>query len=299
MNEINFKNCILCNSLNQQVYIPAGDIPGRNNIMKCQSCGLVFFENNNQGNVLDDSYWDEKSQKYIYERQDVHSSFENEFKERIKRIENLKEKGILLDIGCGLGHFLSVAREYGWKALGVEISQQAAKYARETLKLDVRQGTIENCKIENNSVDVITMWDVIEHIQNPLEALSAIRDKLKEGGMLVIKTPDAGSLFKAFSIFLYRLSFKKLSFQLKYVYYLPHYFYYDKMNIRRMLDKFNFKIIKISSGQTDYNFAKEKITLHYKNYFSKNFILAFLPAFFVFARIFKMQNKMVIYAVKI
>lgn len=294
----NFTNCILCDSINQEIYIDAAHISCKKNILKCRNCGLVFFETDNHAFPLDNSYWDEKPQKSIYEKDDVYTRFEKEFKDRMLMIENLKEKGTLLDIGCGLGHFLSVARESGWKSIGVEISPSAVKYVRENSNLEVHEGTVENCDIENNSVDVITMWDVIEHIQNPIEALSAVRNKLKKGGMLVIKTPDNGGLFKAFSIFLYRLTLKKIFFQLKYVYYVPHYFYYNKVNIRKLLEKFNFGDIKIANEQTDCNFAKEKITSHYENYLSKNFILAFLPFFFLIARILRMQNKMIIHATK-
>ena len=295
---MNNSHCLICNSAdNVKIFIDYNALHAKRNIVKCKECNFVFFETDKNGK-LDDSYWDNKQHIDVYENHEVQNGFEIESKKRIDAINELTSKGLLLDIGCGLGDFLRVARENGWKVCGVEISSLAAEYARRKYALDVHQGTIENCNFGSESIDVVTMWDVIEHVQNPIQALSAIRNKLKKGGMLVIKTPDDQSLFKSLSRFMYFISLKKISFLLKYVYYIPHYYYYNKRSLSRMLEKFGFKVINIQADETNYDFARNKIKLHYKKFFSKNIILLVLPLAYFFSRILKLQNKMIVYAVK-
>ncbi len=291
-------NCPICNSSdNVKIFLGYSVLPAERNILRCKECNLLFFDPD-RSDGLDDSYWNNKQHVGIYENQEVQNDFEVEFKKRIKSINDLVSHGMLLDIGCGLGDFLRVARENGWKVCGVEIASVAVEYARKKYGLDVYQGTVENCDFSDESIDVVTMWDVIEHIQNPRQALSAIRSKLKKGGMLVIKTPNDNSLFKSLSRFVYFISAKKISFLLKYVYYIPHYYCYNKQSLSRMLEKFGFKVVKIHTDETNYNFARSKIKLHYKKFLSKNIILSVLPLAYLFSRILKLQNKMIVYAVK-
>lgn len=290
-------HCLLCDSDNLKTYIHSAAICGPWDILKCRNCGLVFMGNHNH-HQLDDSYWNGKRHMEIYEAQDVQNVSDKNFQKELQRIEELKERGKLLDIGCGLGHFLRLARQDGWKVWGVEIAHPAVEYARNNFSLDIYAGTVENCNLKDTSIDVVTMWDVIEHIENPLETLAATQKKLKKGGLLVIKTPDEKSLFKKGGRFLYLISGRKISFLLKYLYYLPHYFYYNRLTIQKLLEKFGFKIIKIEGEMTDYHFAREKIKLHYKKFFSRNLVLILLPVVFFLSRIFRIHNKMVIYAVK-
>jgi len=296
MDRVNDSRCILCNSNNLKAYIRSVDIETPADLLKCRSCGLVFFAKDNK--KLDDTYWNRKGHAELYEEDKVYDNFEKEFVNRMKTIEKFKNKGKLLDIGCGLGHFLNIAKQDDWDVCGIEISQPAAEYARNKYGLKVCEGTVENLELRDQDFDVITMWDVIEHIQNPAEALSSIRNKLKTGGLLVIKTPDEKSLFKAISKFLYFASRRKASFFLKYVYYLPHYFYYSKETMHKLLEKFGFNIVRIDGDETDYRFAREKIKYHYKKFFSKNIILIALPVIYAASRMFKLQNKMIVYAIK-
>jgi len=288
--------CVACDSERFESYIHCEDINTQQNILKCQSCGLVFFENGN--GKLDNSYWDSQKHLNLYEEEQIEKGFRSEFMRRISMINAQKNKGRLLDIGCGLGYFLNLAQNDGWQVNGVEIAPSAAAYAREKFSLDVYEGTVEGYQARDDSFDVVTMWDVIEHIQNPEESLSAIKRKIKSGGLLVIKTPDERSLFKTMARAAYFLSRRKISLFLKYVYYLPHYFYYNKKTIKKILEKFGFRVIRIDSEETDYNFAKKKIKLHYNKFISKGLILLGLPLIYLFARIFRNQNKMIIYALK-
>jgi SAM-dependent methyltransferase len=101
--------------------------------------------------------------------------------------------GTLLDIGAATGFFMGMARERGWKATGVEVSDHASRTAR-SRGLDVRTGMLTGQDFEDSTFDAITMWDVIEHMEDPASAVIKSGALLKSGGVLAINTPDSGSL---------------------------------------------------------------------------------------------------------
>lgn len=100
--------------------------------------------------------------------------------------------GRLLDVGCGLGFFLKKMREFGsWEAFGCEISPEGAGYARDTLGLpNIFNGRLEDGPFKERSFDLVTLWDVLEHIPDPDPLLSRVRELLKPGGMVFIHTPN-------------------------------------------------------------------------------------------------------------
>jgi SAM-dependent methyltransferase len=104
--------------------------------------------------------------------------------------------GTLLEVGCGHGLLLDEARRRGHSVKGVELSRNAAGYARDVLGLDVFEGPLEEFAAahEGEGFDAIVLADVIEHLEDPLAALDACRDLLAPGGALCVVTPDPSSL---------------------------------------------------------------------------------------------------------
>lgn len=118
-------------------------------------------------------------------------------KERVEMgVMNLpgQKKGVLLDIGCGSGEYLSRMGKLGWEVLGIEPDGQAAEAARKGHGLDVIQGTTEGIDLPDHHVDAITMNHVIEHVHDPLKTLGECSRLLKAGGRFVVVTPNAESL---------------------------------------------------------------------------------------------------------
>lgn len=102
----------------------------------------------------------------------------------------------LLDVGCGTGGFLAVARDAGWHGSGVEIGRASARYASETLGLDVAQGTLYQLVPAREKFDAVSMIEVIEHLERPAEALAIVRETLKPEGVLLVTTPNFDSLYR-------------------------------------------------------------------------------------------------------
>lgn len=100
----------------------------------------------------------------------------------------------LLDIGCGWGEYLVLMRQLGWDVIGVERSSQAVKLAREQLGLDVRQGELQWQRFPEEAFDVVTFWDVLEHLEGPSATLSEVHRILRPHGWLLAKVPNCHSL---------------------------------------------------------------------------------------------------------
>jgi SAM-dependent methyltransferase len=108
----------------------------------------------------------------------------------LRRWHGGRAAGALLDVGCATGVFLDGMRAEGWRVQGVEPSEHAARYARDRFGLDVYQGSLEAAGFPPASFDVVTLWDVLEHVFSPTATLREIARILKPNGSLVFSVPD-------------------------------------------------------------------------------------------------------------
>lgn len=98
----------------------------------------------------------------------------------------------MLDVGCGGGHLLSLARQAGYRVQGLDLSDHIAAEARSTFDIDVFAGDLKEANFARNSFDVVAALEVIEHLINPVEWLREIREILQPDGLLLLSTPNAG-----------------------------------------------------------------------------------------------------------
>ena len=138
-----------------------------------------------------------KSDEY-YSHQENKKGFIPKLYEAIKKV-NLKHKlkiatkgqqvGKLLDIGCGVGDFIHVAEQQGWKCLGVEPSDEAKAIARKRIKANIINSELLE-DIPNETFDVITMWHVLEHVDDLKWQIEQLRRLIKPNGRIVIAVPN-------------------------------------------------------------------------------------------------------------
>ncbi|MGC8899867.1 MAG: class I SAM-dependent methyltransferase [bacterium] len=172
-------------------------------IVKCKDCNLVFVNNDIEKetllNLYEETYFHNSAwcllnkdkyigyDDYIGDRENIRDKFNR----IIKLIKNYTNTGPLLDVGCGPGFFLELAREKGFNPVkGIDISSYAVRYCNDKLKLDVQRGEIEDFIFDPETFNIITMFDVIEHLHTPKRVLVEINRILKIDGLLVIITPD-------------------------------------------------------------------------------------------------------------
>ncbi|MGD0091367.1 MAG: class I SAM-dependent methyltransferase [Planctomycetota bacterium] len=101
----------------------------------------------------------------------------------------------LLDVGCGHGFFLEQCAALGIQARGIEVSSEAARYARDELKLDVRELPLDGLPA-GERYDVITLWGVLEHVPHPLRTMEQVRAHLRPGGQAWVMTPNSNALLR-------------------------------------------------------------------------------------------------------
>jgi SAM-dependent methyltransferase len=101
-----------------------------------------------------------------------------------------RNPGSILDVGCATGVFLDGMRSRGWETFGIEPSVTAASYARQRLALNVETTDWESAAATPGSVDVVTMWDVLEHMTDPRGTLQKAATVLKPGGLLILSLPN-------------------------------------------------------------------------------------------------------------
>ncbi len=154
-------------------------------IIKCLECGLIFNETRHNPKDILDLYKEVEDESYI---QNIEARFQT-FRHNFKKIEKyLPSKGRHLDVGSYCGVSLKVAKEFGLNSLGLEPSKWASKYACEVMEENTIQGTIYDLPVETGSFDVISMWDVLEHLVHPIDDLNQIHSRLNPNGIFLFST---------------------------------------------------------------------------------------------------------------
>jgi len=121
---------------------------------------------------------------------DMHKALAPHFRRRLRRLaQAFPKRGRLVDVGCADGFFLQLARADGWEVFGIEISRSIAEEASQKLGIPIVSSYQE---LPERPFDVITLWEVIEHLPEPLATLSQLRERLRPGGALMLSTPNAG-----------------------------------------------------------------------------------------------------------
>lgn len=203
-------------------------------LARCRRCGLVFRTEGLAGHGrLDD---DQRVQ-------DRRGGLYGEF---LLRYRPLPGRNHLLDVGCGTGEFLRQAREAGWEVLGVEIAEEALRAAR-AAGLPVRAGSLVTLGLPEASFDVVTFWDVLDVVPDPVEQAREANRLLVPGGILMLRVRNL-----AFHSAVYRLSrpvgwWPRLASPLAKQ-YVFHQVSFNARTLRRTLAEAGFGRIEIANS---------------------------------------------------
>lgn len=173
-------------------------------LVRCEACGLAFIANPPSAGELDRIYsaeagyhgalLDPAAPGFARMRAIARQHM------RMLRRSVVEPRGLrLLDIGCSSGLFLDEARAADFDACGAELSRDTAAFARAHFGLAVHAGDWRDAGYAEGSFDVVTLFDVIEHLPDPLGELTAIRRLLRPGGLLLQSTPNIDGLFPGLS----------------------------------------------------------------------------------------------------
>lgn len=198
-------------------------------IVQCRYCGYVYANPRWLGGELLEAYRTVEDETYVREREGRRLTFTRHL-QSLHEVSGPPAGRRLLDVGAYIGVFVEVARAAGWDACGVEPSHWAVKVAQER-GLPVMQGTQQRLESARGQFDVVTMWDVIEHVAEPAEELAHSFRLLKPGGLVAVHTMDVESLFA-------RIMGQRWPWLME-----MHIHYFSRRTLTQMLQKQGFEIL--------------------------------------------------------
>lgn len=221
--------------------------PGKFNIVKCNSCGLLFLSPRPVSNEIIKFY-----PKKSYWGKDITSSEgQNKYREDGEKayaplyslILSHKKEGKILDIGAGTGLFLAKFADKKWQVDGIEFSKDAVAYAKKTYAITLKTGDFLDYKFLEKSFDVVTLNNSLEHLYDPLGTLKQIYKILKDDGILLITVPNIESIgMKIFSANWYPLQPPR------------HLYHFSPSTISAALEKTGFSITEIKHSYWVHNY---------------------------------------------
>jgi SAM-dependent methyltransferase len=154
-------------------------------ILRCEACGIL---------VRDEAPDEDAFRHDRYERaelESLHAAHAVAFREKEADYRPLLRGGAeIVEVGSYVGGFLTVARQWCWDAIGVDIGRDTSRFSR-ALGFDVRSVPLEQCGFEQASFDAVFIWNCFEQLTAPRVALAEARRILRRSGVLVLRVPDA------------------------------------------------------------------------------------------------------------
>jgi 2-polyprenyl-3-methyl-5-hydroxy-6-metoxy-1,4-benzoquinol methylase len=208
--------------------------PFWSNLARCPRCGHCMADLDpgklDFTRIYADSYFcGEEYDDYLKDKK----IFERQFKDRLRQVMTFKNAGNLVEIGCAYGFFLQLARRF-FTVRGFDISAGPVAYARDHLGLDAKCEDFNERALPPESVDVIVMWDTIEHLPRPDITVDAAWRALKPDGVLLLTTGDIGSVLARIRREKWRL-----------IHPPTHLHYFSPRTISEFLRKAGFQVVTI------------------------------------------------------
>jgi SAM-dependent methyltransferase len=191
--------CNLCGADNPLLVLEGPDrlhhLPGAFRLVRCAECGLIY-----QNPQLDPqevlSYYPSDYHSYyipVAEEKSWFRRFDRRWgvKRRCLAVQKrVRKTGRLLDVGCGTGAFLQGMHALGWQVYGSDLNPEVVRYTHDYFGFDVREGELAEIGYPAGFFDVVTMWDVLEHVHDPRGTLAEVARILKPGGWIIMNTPN-------------------------------------------------------------------------------------------------------------
>lgn len=207
-------------------------------LVECKTCGFITADCRMSDDdfaklYTKDYFHGEEYANYVNDKDILQKNFKKRIKTLKKYSGDLTGKSVF-EIGSAYGFFLDVLKRERICAKGIDISEDAVKSAKNDLKVEAVSGDYLDYIIDNQ-VDVVCMWDTIEHLQYPEKYIEKCYKHIKKKGMLCITTGDIGSL-----------NAKIRGGKWRQIHPPTHLHYFSKNTITRLLKKHGFKVIQIS-----------------------------------------------------
>lgn len=215
----------------KKLYGAASGIRGTQRIVRCRSCSMMYESPRLSEEAIVSGYASADDAGHDSQHAMRVKSFAWSLKRFGKRLP--APPATILDVGTAGGAFLEAARDFGYTPSGIEPSQYLTNAACDR-GFDVRAGTLADGLFGDQRFDVISMWDVIEHLCDPRDAVKGVHARLKPGGVFLLNFPDSGT-WQA------KLAGKRFWWLLS-----VHVSYFTKKTMRKLLEESGFNVEKIA-----------------------------------------------------
>ncbi len=296
MQDINV--CKLCERPSEVKYkITSG------NILACESCGFQHLDYLDEVSTavseIDENQLTNELREYIETQL---QSSEQRFNNHVSHLTNLVDlKGKhVIDVGCGGGLFLNKVRALGANVMGIELDDGRASYCMQEHQLHVVKHPVESTWWERyqGHFDAVTLWDVIEHVNDPLGTLNACAKLLKPEGYLLLDTPARDAFYYRFGALTYAISFGYYPTFLNSMYSrqpFAHKQIFSTRDMTRLLESCGFSVTTIRKMH-ELSFPYE---FYLKRILRSNMAAKLTaPMAGLFFKLFRIENKMLAVARK-
>ena len=201
----------------------------------CRQCGLVYRSSLSGAGEGSEDHSGVEEDKWLAERRS------GNFRRLLDGWDG--PPGKLLDVGCGYGWFLQLARERGWDAVGVDVSLRAVRHARDRLGVPAFCGDLKSCRFPDGAFALVTLWNMLEFVPDPVELLEEIRRVLRPGGTLFLRTQNF--VFQRLSFLLTRWARRP---QWPYRPFVFHVNSFSPASIRFLFRRTGFVALKVANS---------------------------------------------------
>ena len=207
-------------------------------LVRCSSCDGVWLANPPQPDEMGDHYTEDYHKGIMAAGE---GSVAARWKYPRVRIGSYKQGGRILDIGCSSGGFLSTMRGSSWDLYGIEMEESTAERARARTGAHVFVGDAVNAPFLPDTFDVITSFDLLEHVYSPREFLTKVFEWLKPGGIYYAMMPNIDSWeAKLFKTHWYGLELPR------------HLFHFSPRSVRYLMNKIGFEEVCVKTPRVSY-----------------------------------------------
>ncbi len=202
----------------------------------CMSCGFIFmnplFDDNTIKSFYSQDYYNGKADYSYIDERSIKKYSGYVWDSRVKVIHKYIKSGNFLDVGCSFGGFLEAASKY-YTPYGIEMSEYSCAHVKELFGERIHCGTLEDNPFKEKSFSVITMIELIEHLDDPVSAIRECYRLMAEGGLLLIQTANMNGK-------------QAKDLGRDYEYYMPgHLSYFSRRNLIMLLKNSGFREVKV------------------------------------------------------
>lgn len=224
--------CVACGCTDTTQFTLAFQKPEMQ-VLRCQKCNFIFVPPFYRKQI---SYHNYKGDDVLEQVRKGNNWLKIQSqKVKFDLIQKYAPAGKLFDLGCGWGHFLLTAKELGYDIYGVEISKHLYEYCTKDLKLPVEDINLFDMD-ESKQFDILTMWDVLEHIDDADAFVEKCGKLVRKGGYMFLQVPQIDSFLAK----KYKENWKMMS--------LDHVNYFSPKTIGILLERYGFRLVETKSS---------------------------------------------------